>query len=258
MNTQIQITFSTDDPHVEIAEKLQMQYPNHLILVQAGMFLQAFNKSAWALHVLKQYKIKLAGSPSAPHLRVGFPIADYKKRLWPLVDQQDYSYVVFTKQGFDICEAAVTSTALDAISNDIVNEVISDLINQKQLNVASTKKALTNPDTQPFIFKEKAIELDYILTQDLLGTSRDVRAIWGENVRCTMQSLMRNVYLYGNEDNKPQLIKQLSADIDLLKHYISQAKTLNRFKIAFEHRVGLVVELGRILGGLQRAQEVMP
>lgn len=256
--TGIEVAFTEADPRVEVAAKLQEQYPLHLILVQTGTFLHAFNKSAYALHTLKQYKVRLAGPAKSPHILVGFPVANYKQRLWPIIDESNISYVVVTKDGIDICEATAPSQALNAISDDIVAQVIEDLITHKQLKTASIAKALANPSTQDFIFKTKAIDLDYELLQDIINLPRDIRITWGENVRETMQRIMRNTYLYGNEDNKPQLLKQLSADIDLLQHYISQAQALNRFKFAFEHRVGLVVELGRILGGLQRAQKVMP
>lgn len=174
------------------------------------------------------------------------------------MDEHNISYVVFNKTDIDVCESSAPSYALDAISDDIVNQVIADLITSKQLKTSTTAKALANPNTQDFIFKTKAAELDSRLLQDIIKLPRDLRATWGENVRQTMQRILRNTYLYGNEENKPQLLKQLSAEIDLLQHYISQAQALNRFKFAFEHRVGLVVELGRILGGLQRAQRVLP
>lgn len=250
----IKVTFTATDPHVEVSEKLQAQYPHHLILVQAGNFMHAFNKSAYALHTLKQYKIRLAGPANKPHLLVGFPVANYKQRLWPIVDEHNISYVVVNKTDIDVCEATAPSYALDAISDDIVHQVIADLITSKQLKTATTAKALANPDTQEFIFKTKAAELDSRLLQDIINLPRDIRVTWGENIRQTMHSIMRNTYLYGNEDNKPQLLKQLLADVDLIRHYICQAQALNLFKISFEHRVSLVVELGRILGGLQRAQ----
>ncbi len=256
--TGIDIAFSADNPHVDIANTLQAAYPHHLVLVQAGTFLQAFNKSAYALHVLKQYKLRLAGPAKAPHICAGFPAANYKKRLWPLLDEHNLSYLVHSAQGLEICDAPVQSIMLDTISDNIVHEVIADLISHKQLKTAAAAKALANPNTQEFIFKSKAEALDYQLQLDCLKLPRDLRTTWGENVRETMQRIMRNTYLYGNDDNKPQLLKQLSADIDLLSHYIRQAQTLNRFKLAFEHRVGLVVELGRILGGLQRAHKVQP
>gem|GEM_PF-1081614 len=253
----IEVTFGAADPHVEISAKLQAQYPHHLVLVKAGNFLHAFNKSAYALHILKQYKIRLAGPAKSPHLLVGFPLANYKQRLWPLFNEHSLAYVCITKSGIEVSNEA-SSTVLDTVSDDIVNQVIADLITQKQLNTSSTAKALANPNTQDFLFKTKAADLDMQLLEDIIKLPRDIRVTWGENVRQTMQRIMRNTFLYGNEDNKPQLLKQLSADIDLMRHYISQAKALNRFKFSFDHRVGLVVELGKILGGLQRAQRITP
>jgi len=244
----IEVNFTAADPHVEISEKLQAQYPQHLILVQAGNFMHAFNRSAYALHTLKQYKIRLAGPAKCPHLLVGFPVANYKQRLWPIVDEHNISYMVVTKNNIETCEATAPSYAMDAISDDIVNQVIADLITHKQLKTSITAKALANPNTQDFIFKNKASALDSQLLQDIIKLPRDIRVTWGENIRQTMQRIMRNTFLYGNEDNKPQLLKQLSADVDLIRHYICQAQALNLFKIGFEHRVGLVVELGRILG----------
>lgn len=250
----IDIQFSEADPHIEIANALQAAYPHHLVLVQSGVWLHAFNKCAHLLHTLKQYKMRLAGPAKAPHLLVGFPVANYKQRLWALCNEHGLAYVVHTKQGVEV-SAEASAPLLDVISDDIVDDVIRDLVEHKALKNASTAKALANPKTQDFLFKTKAAELDNILLNDCIKLPRDIRATWGENVRQTMQRIMRNTYLYGNEDNKPQLLKQLSADTDLLKHYLCQAKALNRLKDSFEHRVGLVVELGSILGGLIRAQK---
>lgn len=253
----VDITFGADDPHVDIANTLQQVYPNHLVLVQAGTFLQAFNQSAYLLHVLKGYKLKLAGTTASPHLRVGFPMANHKQRLWPLTDEHGLAYVIHTKDGIELSNED-SSTLMETITPDIISQVLQDLITDKQLRTASMTKALASPNTQDFLFKTKASELDYQLLQDVMKLPRDIRATWGENVRQTMQRIMRNTFIYGHEDNKPQLLKQLSADIDLIKHYMCQAKTLKRFTLAFEHRVGLVVELGRLVGGLQRAQKARP
>lgn len=179
----IEVTFTATDSHVEISDKLQAKYPHHLVLVQAGNFMHAFNKSAYALHTLKQYKIRLAGPAKCPHLLVGFPVANYKQRLWPIVDEHNISYVVVNKTDIDACEATAPSYALDAISDDIVNQVIADLITSKQLKTSTTAKALANPNTQDFIFKTKAAELDSRLLQDIIKLPRDLRATWGENVR---------------------------------------------------------------------------
>jgi hypothetical protein len=252
------------DPLIDVSAKLELQYPGHLILVQAGAFLHGYNRTAYVLHVLKKYQLKLGGTTKAPHLRAGFRLANFKQRLWPMVEEFNIPYVVALGSQQNSYELYISTghkpddSVLSTVSDEIVHQVIEDLQSQKQLNKSSTEKMLANPDTSEFIFKTKAQDLDYQLLQDLLKLPRDVRTTWGENVRECMVRILRGTYLYGNEDNKPRLLKQISADIDLLKHYITQAQRLNRFKIAFEHRVGLAVELGRIVGGLMRSHKVQP
>jgi hypothetical protein len=50
------------DPGAAIAAKLAERHPGHLILVQAGKFLHGYDRTAYALNVLKQYKLKLVGT----------------------------------------------------------------------------------------------------------------------------------------------------------------------------------------------------
>jgi len=256
----IEVGLGQEDALVEVSQKLEAQYQGHLILVQAGTFLHAYNKSAYALHVLKKYALKLKGPAKSPHLVAGFPVANFKQRLWDLSEEYHLPYVVALgtqEKGYElniINHDHCNSSVLDSVSDDIVNQIIADLVRDKQLKTATTYQALSNPDTTDFMLKVKAQELDSTLLQDIIKLPRDIRATWGENVRETSQRIMRAIYLYGNADNKPQLLKQLSADIDLLKHYITQAQRLSRFNLAFEHRVVLIVELGRIAGGLLRSK----
>ncbi len=73
-----------------------------------------------------------------------------------------------------------------------------------------------------------------------------------------MARILRGVMAYGLEDNKPQLLKTISADVDMLKHYIAQAPRLDQLKLKFEPRATLAVELGRLVGGLIKATQVRP
>src|SRR4051794_2415986 len=81
----IDVGLNGDDPMVGIAKKLEAQYPNHLVLVQAGKFLHAFDRSAHALATLKGYQLKLVGTVEDPHLRVGCPAGNFKRRLWSII-----------------------------------------------------------------------------------------------------------------------------------------------------------------------------
>lgn len=240
---------------IETALQLQAKFPNHLVLIHSGSWLRAFNQSAYVLHKLKQFKLRLAGPIIKPHLIAGFPAANYKQKLWALTNEHQLAYVILKKdKNLEISDEQ-PSPVMSALPADIVDQVIQDLLAHKKLSAAATAKALTEPDTREFIFKTKACELDNQLLRDIIKLPRDLRVTWGENVRKTMQSIMRNTYLYGQADNKAKLLKLMSADIDLLKHYLCQAPTLSRLKIAFGHRVGLVVELGQLLGGLIRTQK---
>jgi hypothetical protein len=260
----IDIGLGESDQLVAISAKLEARYPGHLILIQKGTFLNAFNKSAYALHQLKNYKLKLSGPAAKPHLTAGFPVSNYRARLWSLVEKLAIPYVVAIgsqKAGFDlqilVTEDANTD-AITSISDDIVGQVIEDLLKGRDLLKTSTAKKLANPQTETFLFKAEVIRLDDVLLQDLLRMPRDIRTTWGENLRVCMARLVERTFLYGNEDNKPQLLKLISADIDQLKHYIGQAQRLSRLSINFEHRVSLVVELGRLAGGLIRVHGERP
>lgn len=69
----VEVGLGTADPLVDVSRKLEAQYPGHLVLVQAGKFLHGFDRTAYALHVLKKYRLKLGGTTAAPHIRAGFP-----------------------------------------------------------------------------------------------------------------------------------------------------------------------------------------
>jgi len=252
------------DPLASIARKLEEQYPAHLVLVQAGKFLHGYDRTAYALSTLKQYKLKLVGTAADPHIRVGFPAGNFKRRLWSMVADFGIPYVVSLGNqaaGYTVYvseHATGNASILGAVSPDIIQEVITDLQQRGEVNKAVAKQLLANPDTSGFKLKSQAQELDLQLLQDIIKMPRDLRVSYGENLRTCMARLMRSIYLYGLEDNKPQLLKSISADVDLLKHYLTQAPRLNNLKMAFEHRVGLTVELGRLVGGLIRSAGGQP
>lgn len=109
-----------------------------------------------------------------------------------------------------------------------------------------------------FMLKARAQELDTQLLQDILRMPRDLRATFGENVRICMGRIMFNAFAYGMKDNKGAILTSLSADVDLLKHYLTQAPRLNNLKLNIEHRASLAIELGRLVGGLLRTTRGAP
>lgn len=256
----IELGLGQADPGAAIAAKLEAAHPGHLVLVQAGKFLHGYDRTAYALATLKGYKLKLVGTAEAPHIRIGFPAGNFKRRLWPLVADfgipwavalgtQSAGHTVYVSD-----QPNGNASALSSVTDQIVSQVIDDLRQRNEVNKAAASELLTHPDTASFQLKTKACELDTHIIQDLAKMPREWRTTYGENLRACMARILHGVMAYGLEENKPVILRRLSADIDCLKHYLAQAQQLNRFKIAFEHRAGCAVELGRLVGGLIRSQ----
>jgi len=150
------------------------------------------------------------------------------------------------------------TSALSSVSDQLVQDVINDLKMRGEVNKTVAKQLLTNPDSSGFKLKSQAQDLDMQLLQDIIKMPRDLRVSYGENLRACMARIMRCIFSYGTDDNKAALLRAISADIDLLKHYLAQAPRLSNLKFAFDHRVGLAVELGRLVGGLIRSAKVQP
>lgn len=256
----IELGLGEADPVAAIAARLEGAHPGHLVLVQAGKFLHGYDRTAYALATLKGYKLRLVGATEAPHLRVGFPAGNFKRRLWPLVADFGIPYAVALGSqaaGHTIYVSSQPSgntEVLAAVSDAIVAQVVEDLRQRNEVNKAAARELLTHPDTAGFKLKAQAQALDTQILQDIVKMPRELRATYGENLRACMGRILRGVMAYGLEENKPALLRTISADIDCLKHYIAQAPQLSRLKLAFEHRAGLAVELGRLVGGLIRAQ----
>lgn len=260
----IEMGLGQADPVAAIAAKLEAQHPGHLILVQAGKFLHGYDRTAYALATLKGYKLKLVGTAETPHIRVGFPAGNFKRRLWSMVADFGIPYAVALgtqASGHDVYVSAQSTgntQVLSAVSEQIVAQVIDDLRQRGEVNKAATHDLLSDPDKASFKLKTIASELDITLAADVVKLPREWRSTWGESVRGCVARIVRAVMAYGLEENKPALLRGLSADVDCLKHYITQAQQLKRFKFAFTARAALAVELGRIVGGLLRAQRTAP
>lgn len=261
----VEVGLGQADPTAAIASKLEAQHPGHLVLVQAGKFLHGFDRTAYVLNVLKQYKMKLVGTAEEPLLRVGFPVGNFKRRLWSMVADFGIPYVVALgtqAEGHTVYvseQPAGNVSVLDSVSDQVVHEVITDLKQRGELNKAAAKQLLATPDTSGFMLKSQAQDLDTQLLQDIIKLPRDLRCTYGENLRACMARIIRAIFAFGLEENKPALLRGLSADVDCLKHYLTQAPRLNLHKsFSFEHRVGLAVELGKLVGGLIKSHQVQP
>lgn len=254
----IEVGLGKADPLATAATKLAEQYPQHMVMMQAGKFLHAFDRSAHVLATLKGYQLKLIGTCEEPHLRVGFPAMNFKRRLWSVVQEFGIPYVVALgtqSAGYTVyvSDQGASSSLMTSVTDDIVHQVIADLRQRGALNQAAAKKMLAEPDSAGFKMKSQAQALDTQLLQDIIKMPRDLRATYGENLRSCMARLMPAVFGYGLDSQKAEVLQRISAEVDLLKHYLAQAPRLSKLKFAFEHRVGLAVELGRLVGGLIRS-----
>lgn len=260
----IEVGLGKADPMAIISKKLEAKYPGHLILLQAGTFLHGFDRTAYALNVLKKYKMKLIGATDDPHIRVGFPTGNFKKRLWSIVDEFQIPYVVSLGNQASGYQVYVSSqgdskaSVLSSVTDQIVQQVINDLRQHGELNTAATKQLLANPNSSGFKLKEQAQDLDTQLLHDIIKMPRDLRATYGENLRVCSSRIVRGVFAYGTSANKSAVLHEISTDVDVLKFHLTQAQQLKNLKFSFEHRAGLAVELGRIVGGLTRSKQVQP
>lgn len=253
----IELGLGQADHMAKVSARLENQYPGHLIVVQAGNFLHCYNRSAYALSQLKKYKLMLAGTATEPHLRSGFPIGNYKKRLWPMIKDFKIPYVVYLGNRTDGYQAIVSSGAttnaavLQAVSDQIVHDVIADLVERGRVNQSSTAKMLANPDSTGFNLKTQAEDLATNLLHDVIKMPRELRTTFGENLRSSAEKLMRCIYQFGMSANKGAVLAVMSAEIDLIKFYIMQAPQLKALKkFPFDARAGLAAELGRLVGGM--------
>jgi hypothetical protein len=150
------------DPVADVAAKLEAAHPGHLVLVQAGKFLHGYDRTAYALATLKNYKLKLVGTAEAPHLRVGFPAGNFKRRLWSMVADFGIPYVVALgtlasgRTVFVSDQPAGNGQVLAAVSDQIVAQVIEDLRQRNEVNKAAARELLTHPDTAGFKLKSQA------------------------------------------------------------------------------------------------------
>ena len=260
----IEVVLGQADPVATIAQKLEVQHPGHLILVQAGTFLHAYDRSAYALAILKKYKLKLVGTTAEPHIRIGFPVGNFKRRLWTVIEEFGIPYVVALgtqasgREIFISSQPTGNTSALEAVSPNVIAEVIQDLKQRNEVNKAAAAQLLASPDSSCFQLKAKAQELDSEILRDILKMPRDLRTTYGESLRSCMGHILHSVMAYGLEENKPALLRTISADVDMLKHYLAQAPRLEQLKLKFEPRAALAVELGSIVGGLIRKTQVLP
>ena len=244
------------DTGLSIAIELEKQFPNHLVLIRAGEFLHAFNKSAYFLNRMKNYKLTIAGDELKPHIRAGFPVRNSKRRLWRIMQDFQVPFVVAlgTKAtGYKLFHSekyTEKASMLNEIRDDIVDQVINDIGQESAVTRARAAQLLLKQDVT-FRLKQVAQDLYAHCINDLSRMPKDFRSSIGQNIHDAISRILRNVFLYSRSKNRGDLLSMLSGEIDLIKHLLTEAFRLKLFhEEKFNSRAGLAVELGKITGGL--------
>lgn len=244
------------DTGLSLAVELEKQFPNHLVLIRAGEFLHAFNKSAYFLNRMKNFKLTIAGDEFNPHIRAGFPVRNSKRRLWRIMQDFQVPFVVAlgTKAtGYKLFHSekyTEKASILNEIQDDIVHQVIADLGQESAVTRARAAQLLLKQDVT-FRLKQVAQNLYSHCITDLSRMPKDYRSSIGKDIHDTISAILRNVFLYSRTKSRGDLLSLLSGEVDLIKHLLTEAFRLKLFhEEKFNFRAGLAVELGKITGGL--------
>jgi len=251
----VELQLGKQDPLICIAERIAQRYPHHLVLIQSGGFLHAYNKSAYFLHKLKNYQLRLVGTDTHPAIRCGLPVSGHKRRLWRVCHEFGVPYLVAlgTKGDYrlHINNESVKSSLMDEIPQDIVTKLIDDLSQTDRLRTARAVQILLKPEQVNFRLKQVGNELYQSLHRDLERFPTNHRYFVGRDAADCLSRLMRGIYSYAVSDNRAAILRQLSADVDLLKtiiQVIHQKQLIDAKK--FGMRMAVVIEMGNLVGGL--------
>lgn len=254
----VELGLGKQDPGIRLAAKIEAEYPHHLILLQDGSFLHAYGRSAYFLHKLKKYKLRVVGPENAPSIRCGLPVTAHKRRLWHVIADYKVPYVVALGNRADyqlhVSKAEVTQSLMDDIPANIVESVIEGLCQTDRLRVSRAVQILMNPAQRTFRLKEVAITLYKEIIQKISTLPINYRYFLGKNIGECTERILRLVYGYALANDRVRTLSRLSGEIDLLKdllvtmHNIGKPPLLNGTH--FSMWSAMAIELGDLTGGL--------
>jgi len=251
----VDLQLGKQDPLIRIADRIARQYPHHLVLIQSGNFLHAYDKSAYFLHKLKNYQLKVVGTDVQPAIRCGLPVSGHKRRLWRACHDFGVPYLVAlgAKGNYQlhISNEAVESSLMDDIPEDIVSKLIDDLSQTDRLRTTKAVQFLLKPEQVTFRLKQVGNDLYKDLHGDLTRLPTNHRYFVGRDIADCLGRIVRATYAYAASENRGQLLKQLSADSDLMKMLIQSIYDFGLINPEkFSKRIAYVIELGNLVGGL--------
>lgn len=251
----IELQLGKQDPLIKSATLISKKYPHHLILIQSGGFLHAYDKSAYFLHKLKNYKLAVVGTETQPSIRCGLPLSGHKRRLWQVCRDFNVPYLVALgskgNHELHINNETVASSLMDDIPADIVETLINDLSQTDRLRTTRAVQMLLKPEQITFRLKKVGTDLYQDLHKDLARLPKNHRYFIGRDIADCLGRILRSIYAYAISEKRLQILQQLSSDTDLIKMYIQaiyQAQHIDAPK--FSQRSAVAIELGSIVGGL--------
>lgn len=263
----VELGLGHEDPLKNIAAKLAKKFPHHLILVQAGSFLHAYSRSAYYLHKLRGYKLRIVGQETAPEIRCGLPVRGHKKSLWNACADYRVPFVVALGQKGDfklhISRADVDSSLMDQIPEGMVQNLVEDLCQTDRLRTARAAQILLNPTQTTFRLKQVTAELYQKLHETIHRFPMDQRYFRGKDTAECMYRLMRLVHDYATSEQRSLVLRKISSESDLLKSLFQslhnkEPRGGQKVQLINSRQFGewsaLAVELGNLVGGLLRKQ----
>lgn len=251
----IELQLGIQDQLIVTQKKISQQYPHHLIFIQSGDFLQAYGKSAYFMHKLRNYQLKIVGTETAPEIRCGLPTTRHKKRLWDIFYEFKVPYIIaLGRKGnyiLHISHENIEHSLIDEIPQNIITEIIASLSQTNNLRTANMVQLLLKPEQITFRLKQVANNLYFQTNKDVECLPTNKRYFIGKDVSTCMFAILNLVYEYSLSQAKKQILISLSAQIDLLKtliQFLYKSKVLIENK--YNERMSHAIEIGNIVGGL--------
>ena len=255
LRNSVELGLGREDPLIKTSAMVFKKYPHHLVLIQAGGFLHAYGKSAYFLHKLKGYRLRVVGPEAAPSIRCGLPVSRHRRSLWHVFADYKVPYVVaLGSRGnyqIHVSREETNSSLIDEIPDTIVEQLVAELSQTDRLRTARAAQILLRPEQSTFRLKQAVDQLYEETHKDLKRMPRDLRVFVGQDLADCLGRIIRLVYGFSSSDDRIDLLKRLSGDIDLYRYFLDHWRKVGKLNNdKFNLRAALIIEMGSLVGGL--------
>ena len=267
MRNGVELGLGRDDPLIRAAARIAEKYPHHLVLLQAGGFLHAYGRSAYFLHKLRGYKLRIVGAETSPDIRCGLPVRGHRKSLWYVCADYRVPFVVAlgTRGAYQlhVSQEDVSRSLMDDIPEGMAQKLIEELCQTDRLRTARAAQILLKPSQVTFRLKQVTQEMYEKLHATIHRFPMDHRYFRGKDAADCMYRIMRLVHEYAASDQKSIILRRLSGEADLLKALFVSLHSKDRHGkqslqlidgSKFGEWSALAIEMGDLIGGLIRKQ----